>query len=94
VWPVGNGASRYYDCCIDGAISPEYFGYNFIEISVDSRNKSRCLIKTKHQPVLYMRKEDYWLSSETGSTWQTGLTSASSGSISCIASLQPARTVM
>jgi len=62
-------------------------------------NKMCCFIKMKYQvhiprPVLYMRKEDRWLSSETGSTRQTGLTSASSGSLSCVAWLLPARTVM
>jgi hypothetical protein len=28
VWPVGTGASRYHNCCIDGGTSPEYFGYH------------------------------------------------------------------
>jgi hypothetical protein len=26
VWPVGTGASRYHNYCIDGGTSPEYFG--------------------------------------------------------------------
>jgi hypothetical protein len=30
VWPVGTGASRYHDCCIDGGTSPEYFGYHLV----------------------------------------------------------------
>jgi hypothetical protein len=25
--PVGTGASRYHNCCINGGTSPEYFGY-------------------------------------------------------------------
>jgi hypothetical protein len=24
------GASRYHNCCIDGGISPEYFGYTIV----------------------------------------------------------------
>jgi hypothetical protein len=27
-WPVGTGASRYLNCCIDRGTSPEYFGYH------------------------------------------------------------------
>jgi hypothetical protein len=30
VWPVGTGASRYRNCCIDGGTSPEYFGFLFV----------------------------------------------------------------
>jgi hypothetical protein len=29
-WPVGTGASRYHNCCIDGGTSPEYFGYHLV----------------------------------------------------------------
>jgi hypothetical protein len=30
VWPVGTGASRHHNCCIDGATSPEYCGLNLV----------------------------------------------------------------
>jgi hypothetical protein len=30
------GVSRYYNCCIDGSTSPEYFGYTLVSIT---RNK-------------------------------------------------------
>jgi hypothetical protein len=30
VWPVGTGASRYHNCCIDGDTSSEYFGYHLV----------------------------------------------------------------
>jgi hypothetical protein len=36
VWPVGNGASRYYDCCIDGCTSQEYLGYHLVHIGTAS----------------------------------------------------------
>jgi hypothetical protein len=30
VWPVGTGASRYHNCCIDGGTSPDYYGYHLV----------------------------------------------------------------
>jgi hypothetical protein len=30
VVPPSTGASGYHNCCIDGDISPEYFGYNLV----------------------------------------------------------------
>jgi hypothetical protein len=26
IWPFGNGALRYHNCCVDGDTSPAYFG--------------------------------------------------------------------
>jgi hypothetical protein len=30
VRPVGTGASRYHNCCIDGGTSPEYSGFHLV----------------------------------------------------------------
>jgi hypothetical protein len=30
IWPVGTGASRYHNCCIDDGTSPEYFLYHLV----------------------------------------------------------------
>jgi hypothetical protein len=42
VWPVGTGASRYHNCCIDGSASPEYFGSHFCHV------RNRCFLFQAH----------------------------------------------
>jgi hypothetical protein len=32
-WPVGTGALRYHNFCIDGGTSSEYFGYHVVHIT-------------------------------------------------------------
>jgi hypothetical protein len=44
VCPVGPGASRYHNFCIDGGTSPEYFGYYLVcDLQVSTEHVLRML---------------------------------------------------
>jgi hypothetical protein len=43
LWPVGNGASRYQNCCIHGGISPRIFWTRLRTYTL--QNVNTCIIR-------------------------------------------------
>jgi hypothetical protein len=58
-WPVGTGASRYHNCCIDGGTSPEYVGYHLVFLKsvscvfIEDANLVRLLNKSDVMCCVY-----------------------------------------